>query len=90
MAEASESNYKIGDRVTATSPELNGQLGTIKYIGAVNPLLILYSFFINFPLSFLVKKEPGTALNLMYLIFFAIFYHSHRIASEDMMDLSKM
>ena len=36
MAEASGSTYKIGDRITATSSELNGQLGTIKYIGAVN------------------------------------------------------
>ncbi len=66
MADASGSNYKIGDRITATSAELNGQLGTIKYIGAVNPLPSLSSLFINFPLSFLLKKEPGTVLNLMY------------------------
>jgi len=72
MAEASSANYKVGDRITATSAELNGQLGTIKYVGAVNSLPSFPSLLINFPRSSLVKKELGSVLSLMYTIIFQI------------------
>jgi len=35
MDEPLASNYKIGDRIVATASELNGHMGTIKFIGQV-------------------------------------------------------
>jgi len=59
MAETSTSNYKIGDRVVATASELNGHMGTIKFIGQV-------SFFLLFLIFRLPElKEHGMELNLM-------------------------
>lgn len=34
MAESAQT-YKVGDRVVATSADINGQMGTIKFIGPV-------------------------------------------------------
>lgn len=35
MAENTDNPFKIGDRIFATAGNLNGQLGTVKWVGNV-------------------------------------------------------